>query len=83
VREIPTEAGSGAMPTAQIPSVAIVAIPQHISENQLAQKFRSYTPPIVGYCRNGEFRLDLKAVQPNDLPLIQSALQAIGRSLIN
>ena len=83
VREVPTEAGSGAMPTVQIPSVAIVAIPRYISETQLAQKFRSYSPPIVGYCRNGEFRLDLKAVQPNDLPLIQSALQAIGRSLIN
>ncbi|HPC35753.1 MAG TPA: L-seryl-tRNA(Sec) selenium transferase [Candidatus Marinimicrobia bacterium] len=83
VREIPTEAGSGAMPTAQIPSVAIVAIPQHISEAQLAQKFRSYAPPIIGYCQNGEFRLDLKAVQPDDLPIIQSALQAIGRSLLS
>ncbi|MFH1213487.1 MAG: L-seryl-tRNA(Sec) selenium transferase [Candidatus Neomarinimicrobiota bacterium] len=82
VRDSVTEAGSGAMPIAAIPSVALVAIPQNVSEAQLAGLFRSYSPPVIGYCKNGEFWLDLKAIPPVDLPLLQSALQAIGRSLL-
>lgn len=82
VRDSLTEAGSGAMPIAAIPSAALVAIPQNVSEAQLAGLFRSYPPPVIGYCKNGEFWLDLKAIPPADLPLLQSALQAIGRLLL-
>jgi L-seryl-tRNA(Ser) seleniumtransferase len=82
-RESLTEAGSGSMPTAQIPSAALVAIPQNISETHLARLFRSYNPPIIGYCKNGEFWLDLKAVASHELPIIQTAIRDIGLSLLS
>lgn len=82
-RESLIEAGSGSMPTAQIPSAALVAIPQNISETHLARLFRSYNPPIIGYCKNGEFWLDLKAVESHELPIIQTAIRDIGLSLLS
>jgi L-seryl-tRNA(Ser) seleniumtransferase len=83
VCESMVEAGSGAMPTAKIPSIALVAKPRCISENQLARLFRLYCTPIIGYCKDGGFWLDLKAVLPADLPVIQTAIHAIGNSLIS
>jgi len=83
VRESVVEAGSGAMPTAKIPSVAIVAKPRDIAENQLARRLRLYRIPVIGYCKDGEFWLDLKAVSAADLSVIPAAINAIGHSLIS
>jgi len=83
VRESQTEAGSGSMPTARIPSTALVAVPRNISEAHLARLFRMYATPIIGYRKNGEFWLDLKAIAPGDLPILQTAIQDIGRSLLS
>jgi len=83
IRDSLVEAGSGAMPTAKIPSMALVTQPRCLSENQLARLFRRYRTPIIGYCKDGEFWLDLKAVLPADLPVIQTAINVIGNSLFS
>ncbi|RKY55215.1 MAG: L-seryl-tRNA(Sec) selenium transferase [Candidatus Neomarinimicrobiota bacterium] len=78
IRDSKTEAGSGSMPTETIPSIAIVMSPKQISEAKLAKMFRSNNPPIVGYCKNGEFYLDLRAICKDDSNLLTKAITRVG-----
>lgn len=75
------EAGSGSMPTETIPSVALRIQCDKISEAKLAALFRQQDPPVVGYIREGQFFLDLKAVADKELPFIVSALKRVATSI--
>ncbi|MBL7135017.1 MAG: L-seryl-tRNA(Sec) selenium transferase [Candidatus Marinimicrobia bacterium] len=83
IRDSKTEAGSGSMPTETIPSIAIVMSPKQISEATLAKLFRLNNPPIIGYCKNGEFYLDLRAICSSDLDIIREAIIHIDTKLKN
>ncbi|GAJ24131.1 unnamed protein product, partial [marine sediment metagenome] len=81
IRDSKTEAGSGSMPTETIPSIAIVMSPKQISEAKLAKLFRLNNPPIIGYCKNGEFYLDLKAICKDDSNLLTKAIIRVGSNI--
>lgn len=80
IRETVVEAGSGSMPTETIPSIAIVISPKKISEAKIAKLFRMNNPPIIGYCKSGEFYLDLKAVNEAEITEIIDAIVNISRT---
>jgi len=81
IRETVTEAGSGSLPTENLPSMAIVLKPVNCSASALARHFRRLNPPVIGYSRKGYFCLDLKTVLPADLPPLSRAINQVGERL--
>jgi L-seryl-tRNA(Ser) seleniumtransferase len=60
--------GSGALPTEELPSVAIAVENKNEGANRVAERFRRANPPIIGRIRDDRFLLDLRAVfDANDL----------------
>jgi len=76
-----TEAGSGSMPTETIPSAALEFDCKHVSEAEIASAFRRHDPPIIGYLRKGKFYIDLKALFPEELPVIAAAIEHTGQQM--
>jgi L-seryl-tRNA(Ser) seleniumtransferase len=63
-----SQIGSGALPTEELPSVAIAVKNKSESAHRIAERFRRANPPIIGRIRDDRFLLDLRAVfDPNDL----------------
>ena len=71
------EAGSGAMPLEKIPSFAVALQVAPLSASQLAQCLRLGEPPILGYIRDGKFRLDCRTIDDGEILMIVRVLQAI------
>ena len=71
------EAGSGSLPENPIESIALSFSHKNISPNELARKFRSGRIPVVGYIKSNKFIIDLKAILPNQLPKLKTAIKEI------
>ena len=56
------EAGSGAMPVNSIESIGIIFNTNKVSPNKLSKKFRSASIPVIGYIKEGNYIIDLKAI---------------------
>lgn len=56
------EVGSGALPTTELPSLAIAIRHAAVPAERIARRFRSSVPPIVGRIRDESFLLDLRGV---------------------
>ena len=60
--------GSGALPTAEIPTRIIVVEQDGMSAARIAERFRRAQPPIIGRIQNDRFLLDLRTIfNPADL----------------
>lgn len=68
--------GGGALPQAAIPSVSI-RFDVELKAGRLEKEFRHYEPPIIGRIENECFLLDLKAVDPADVPILVQAIRDI------
>lgn len=75
--ESEVEAGSGSLPTATIPSIALRFKPPSISATRLARALRTGGDPVVGYLRDQQFFIDLKAVLPTQITRLVAAISAI------
>jgi len=63
-----SQIGSGAMPTEELPTVAITIDNANLSANAVAKKFRQADPPIIGRIQDDKFLLDLRTIfDANDL----------------
>ena len=71
------EAGSGSLPENLIESIALSFSHKNISPNELARKFRSGRIPVVGYIKSNKFIIDLKAILPNQLIKLKTAIKEI------
>ena len=71
------EAGSGSLPVADIPSVALCFDPKNLKVTELARRFRTGSEPVIGYIRNHKFHIDLKAIVPDQLPRLIEAINNI------
>ena len=56
------EAGSGAMPINSLESVGLTFNKKYISPNALSKKFRNASIPVIGYIKDDQYVIDLKAV---------------------
>jgi L-seryl-tRNA(Ser) seleniumtransferase len=63
-----SQIGSGALPTEELPSIAIsIEHPKH-SATAIAKKFRDANPPIIGRIKDDRFLLDLRTIfDPQEL----------------
>ena len=71
------EAGSGSLPENLIESIALSFSHKNISPNELARKFRSGRIPVVGYIKSNKFIIDLKAILPNQLLKLKTAIKEV------
>ena len=71
------EAGSGSLPEDPIESMALSFSHKNISPNELARRFRSGRIPVVGYIKSNKFIIDLKAILPNQLLKLKTAIKEI------
>jgi L-seryl-tRNA(Ser) seleniumtransferase len=72
-----SQAGGGSLPGVEIPTVLVAAKtvqPVH----QLEASLRRHDPPVMVRVHNGELLLDPRALWPEDIDIIESALQAAG-----
>ncbi|MEP0828656.1 MAG: L-seryl-tRNA(Sec) selenium transferase [bacterium] len=70
------EMGGGSLPTVSLPSVALV-FRSGLSPQKLAQLFRTAEPPVIGRIADGNFLIDLKAIDDNDLKALTRIIKTI------
>jgi len=68
-----SRAGGGAMPLENIPSRCMGISVEGWSANEIEIYLRDYAPPIIGRIESERFILDLRTVQQDELPVIQTA----------
>jgi len=68
--------GGGALPEASIPSVGLV-FSAELGATKLLKKFRQMPIPIIGRIDDDRLILDLKAVDQDDFPLLESAIREV------
>ena len=66
VIEITSEAGSGALPTLQIPSIAVAVSAPSIKPNDLARALRESTPALFTRIHDDRVCLDLRTLLPGE-----------------
>ena len=74
------EIGSGAMPLEEIPSRAISMRWDSVPTEALAKKFRSHSPPIVGYIRDDRLFFDLRTIFEAEQDILVQACEKIMNS---
>jgi L-seryl-tRNA(Ser) seleniumtransferase len=68
VQPAAAQIGSGALPTDEIPSVALAVSHAHEGADWIAARFRASRPPIIGRIHEDTFLLDMRTiVDPNDI----------------
>ncbi len=68
--------GGGALPEAEIPSVAIT-FNDKFSPNKLLKKFRELSIPVIGRIEDSRLMIDLKAVDESELSYLTEAIKKI------
>jgi len=71
------EAGSGSLPDDKIESAALSFSPKNGKAKDLAKGFRCGSIPVVGYIHGNTFYIDLKAVLPNQIKRLATAIQEV------
>ena len=73
------QAGSGALPLEELPSVAVVLRPDFCSAEEFARRLRRGRLPVVGRIQRGNLLLDMRTVGDGEVDLLAAALAgAVG-----
>ena len=77
IQETAVEAGSGSLPLEKLPSIAIV-VKSGMKMNDLSKNFRMASTPILGYIKENQFHIDLKAIPDyQEVLLLQSIREVL------
>lgn len=74
--ETVSRVGGGAMPLADLPSVAVEILPHHVEPSKLASRLRSNIPAVIGRIHNDRLLLDMRTVQDNDIEMLVEAVKS-------
>ena len=66
--------GGGALPLLDLPSKCIGIKVEGFSVNTIEKYMRENTPPIIGRIEEDFYIMDLRTIQDNELPMIETAL---------
>jgi L-seryl-tRNA(Ser) seleniumtransferase len=72
--ESKTEVGGGALPRSIINSIALEISSPEFSPDELAMRLRQQSPATIGYVAQGQFKLDLRTILPEQDELVVAAL---------
>ena len=68
--------GAGSLPNQKLESVAVTVAGPNASEQEMAYRLRTGTPPVVGRLERGTVIIDLRAVLPQQDEALTEALIA-------
>ena len=71
------EAGSGSLPVAELPSIAIKIRSESISMDKTARDFRQLAVPIIGYIKENAFYLDMRTLLEEDIALLTKSVKEV------
>ena len=75
VVEVNAEMGGGTLPGSVIKSVALELTSESLLPDELAQRLRNTTPPVIGYIVRRKYRLDLRTIFPEQDEIVIRALR--------
>ena len=78
IKQTAVEAGSGSLPLETLPSIAIV-VESGIKMNDLSNKFRMASTPVLGYIKEKKFHIDLKAIPIYQGKLLLQSIREVLR----
>lgn len=71
-----SQVGGGAMPTADLPSMAVTVRPRQMSSEQLARALRVQDPAVMGRVQDERLVLDMRTVLPEEREALAMAVAA-------
>jgi len=74
---LPSKAGGGALPLLELPSRCLRIRVDGLSANALELRLRGGDPPVIGRIEDDAFVMDVRTIQNDEFPLIESALASI------
>lgn len=74
-----SRAGGGSLPLLDLPSKGISIMVKGMSANAIERYLRENIPPIIGRIEDDIFMMDLRTIQDNELPLIETAFNNLLR----
>jgi L-seryl-tRNA(Ser) seleniumtransferase len=74
---LPSKAGGGALPLLELPSCGLRIRVDGLSANALELRLRGGDPPVIGRIENDAYVMDVRTIQNDEFPLIESALASI------
>ena len=72
-----SQVGGGSYPGEEIPSKAVAIVPKAVSVNQLVEKLRQASTPIVAKIRNDKCELDMRTLDDRECETIVQTLEEI------
>jgi len=69
-----SQVGGGALPTENIPTWLVALEPLRVSDEELARRLRTSSPPVVARVHRGRVLLDLRTVLPEQMDALREAL---------
>ena len=74
---LPSKAGGGALPLLELPSRCLRIRVDGLSANALELRLRGGDPPIIGRIEDDAFVMDVRTLQTDEFPRLESALASI------
>lgn len=75
VVEVASQAGSGSLPTQDLPSAAVRVHAATGGAGDLAEHLRAHDPPVLARLQDGAVLLDVRTLADDEFPLIAAALR--------
>jgi len=71
------EAGSGSLPVAELPSMAIRIRSESKSMDKTAHDFRALAVPVIGYIKENAFYLDMRTLLEEDVTFLSKSVKEV------
>jgi L-seryl-tRNA(Ser) seleniumtransferase len=81
LKEERSQVGGGALPLQDLPTIALVVKPLHLSVNDLEETLRRGDPPIIARISKDELIFDMRTVFDEEIPLLAEGIQKALREL--
>ena len=70
-----SRAGGGSLPEIDFPTFAVSIRPSHISVNELEQRLRSGSPPVIARIKGAALLIDARTIREHEIKIIANALR--------
>jgi L-seryl-tRNA(Ser) seleniumtransferase len=77
VRDDRSQVGGGAYPIQELPTRVVSIRSKTLSANQIEEKLRRQTPPVITRINRDEVVLDLRTIQDDEIPILAQALSQV------
>ncbi|MCL4440276.1 MAG: L-seryl-tRNA(Sec) selenium transferase, partial [Firmicutes bacterium] len=75
-----SQVGGGSMPTAELPTYLVSCVTESLSVDELAIQLRGAEPAVVARVQDGQYQLDLRTVQAEEVDLLAEVMAGVLNS---